>query len=89
MQEFSKTPFMYIGHLSSKNLNAFGSERLSKSIINRKLIYLFEFSYSNGLYYIVEGRNVHICFEEFVTLLWIFYWGWGTKLNMYNRNETI
>ena len=42
-------------------------ETLPKSIINTKLIYLFEFSYSNELY-LVEGRNVHICFEEFVTL---------------------
>ena len=58
----------YEGHLSSKNLSTFGSETLSESIINRKLIYLFEFSYSNGLYYLVEGRNVHICFAEIVTL---------------------
>ena len=62
MQDLSKTSFMHKGHLSSKNLNTFGSETLSKSIINRKLIYLFEFSYSNKLYYLVEGRNVHITF---------------------------
>ena len=43
-------------------------ETLPKSIINTKLTYLFEFSYSNELYYLVEGRNVHICFEESVTL---------------------
>ena len=77
----------YEGHLSSKNLSTFGSETLSESIINRKLIYLFEFSYFNGLYYLVEGRNVHICFAEIVTLFWLFYWGCGTKLSMHNRNE--
>ena len=79
----------YKGHLSLKNLNTFGSETLSKSIINRKLIYLFEFSYSNRLYYVVEGRNVHICFEEFETLIWLFSWGWGTKLGIHDRNEVV
>ena len=68
MQDLSKTSLMYKGHLSWKNLNRFGSDTLSKSIINRKLIYLFEFGDSNGLYYLVEGRNLHICFEEFLTL---------------------
>ena len=73
MQDLLKTSFMYKGLLSSKNLNTFGRETWSKSIISRRLIYLFEFSYSNGRYYLVKGRNVHICFEEFITLFWLFY----------------
>ena len=83
---------MYKGHLSSKNLNTFGSETLPKSIINRKLICLFEFSYSNGLYYLVEGRNVHICFEEFVynfVLTFFIEGGVATKLSMHNGNEAV